>query len=75
MGSAKTRTRVFRDASAQQAATAYIQKQNTTCEGCTHLIGLRPKCDCPTAAAYRTARETYHPRCTWYAVRGQQVRK
>lgn len=68
-----TRTNQQQDiAAAKQQAAQLVQ--NLTCEGCAHLIGLRPKCDCPTASAYRQPRETYQPRCTWYAVRGQQVR-
>ena len=56
------------------AAQAAELVQNLTCEGCAHLRGLRSKCDAEGAAAYRQPRETYQPRCTWYAVKGQQVR-
>jgi|GEM_PF-3187784 len=68
-----TRTNQQHDVKAAAAQAAQLV-QNLTCEGCAHLRGLRPKCDAEGAAAYRQPRETYQPRCTWYAVKGQQVR-
>lgn len=63
----RTRTRTFRDTSAQAAATAHIQKQNTSCEGCAALRSYpRPMCSEERSNHFRTARETYHPRCTWF---------
>jgi hypothetical protein len=72
----QTRTRTFRDTSAQAVAAAHIQKQNTTCEGCAHLRTYpRPMCQAEASPHFRTARDTYHPRCTWYGVRtGQGVK-
>lgn len=69
-----TRTRTFRDTSAQAVATAHIQKQNTSCEGCAHLRTYpRPMCQAETSPHFRTARQTYHPRCTWFRT-GQGVK-
>ena len=81
----QTRTRVFRDASAQQAAAAHIQKQqNTTCEGCVWLQRMpRPQCKGEGSPYYRMVRDTHYPQCNAFARRKpgdpepvkQQVRK
>jgi len=68
--SSQTRTRVFRDASAQAAAAAHIQKQNTTCEGCCWLQRHpRPQCKGEGSDFFRMVRDTHHPRCAAYEVR------
>ena len=81
----QTRTRVFRDASAQQAAAAHIQKQqNTTCEGCVWLQRQpRPQCKGEASPHFRMVRDTHYPQCHAFARRKpgdpdpvkQQVRK
>jgi len=65
-----TRTRTFRDTSAQAAAAAYIQKQNTTCEGCVWLQKHpRPQCKGEASDFFRMVRDTHYPRCAAYEVR------
>ena len=66
----QTRTRVFRDTSAQAAASAHIQKQNTTCEGCVWLQRQpRPQCKGELSPHFRMVRDTHHQQCNAYARR------
>ncbi len=58
-------------AAAAQAAQL-VQRQ--TCEGCAHLLVLRPKCANDASPHYRQPRETFHERCQFYAVKGQMTR-
>lgn len=72
----KTRTRTFRDTSAQAVAAAHIQKQNTSCEGCFHLRTYpHPMCQAEASPHFRTARQTYHLRCSSYGKRPPQAVK
>ncbi len=66
-------SRDFGDIKAASASAAKLV-QRQTCEGCAHLRGLRPKCDAEQSAHYRQPRESFHERCTWYAVKGQQAK-
>lgn len=66
----QTRTRTFRDTSAQAMAAAHIKAQNTTCEGCIWLQKHpRPQCKGETSEFFRMVRDTYHPQCSAYARR------
>lgn len=66
----QTRTRTFRDTSAQAAAVAYVQKQNSTCEGCVWLQRHpRPQCKGEASDFFRMVRDTYSARCNSYEVR------
>jgi hypothetical protein len=66
----QTRTRNFRDTSAQAAAAAHIKAQNTTCEGCVWLQRMpRPQCKGEASDFFRMVRDTHYPRCTAYEVR------
>jgi hypothetical protein len=71
-GSVTTRTRIFRDTNAQAAATAHLQKQKSTCEGCAHLRALRPMCMAETSPHFRMVRGSYQDRCPSYDVRLRQ---
>ena len=66
----QTRTRTFRDTSAQQAAAAHIKAQNQTCEGCVWLQRHpRPQCKGEASEHFRMVRDTYHPQCNVYTRR------
>lgn len=66
----QTRTRTFRDTSAQAIAAAHIKSQNQTCEGCVWLQKHpRPQCKGETSKFFRMVRDTYHPQCNAYARR------
>jgi hypothetical protein len=66
----QTRTRVFRDTSAQAAAAAHIQKQNSTCEGCVWLQRQpRPQCKGEASPHFRMVRDTHYPQCNAFARR------
>lgn len=65
------RKRQFHDPEAQAEAVKQIMSpQRLICEGC---IGLRtyprPMCKEKRSPHFRTARDTYHERCPWFAVR------
>jgi len=66
----QTRTRVFRDTSAQAAAAAHIKAQNTTCEGCVWLQRHpRPQCKGEASPHFRMVRDTHHQQCNAFARR------
>lgn len=67
----QTRTRVFRDASAQKAAAAQLQKQQgQTCEGCVWLQRMpRPQCKGEASPHFRMVRDTNYPQCNAFARR------
>jgi hypothetical protein len=71
MTSRTGRKRVFKPEPAQAAAAAQALVARTlTCEGCSALqTWPRPQCRGEKSEHFRTARETYHPRCQFYAVR------
>ena len=47
-----------------------IAAQPATCQGCFFLqVHPRPQCKGEASPYYRTARETYHPRCAVHAYR------
>lgn len=56
---------------AKAVAREVTQSQRKTCEGCALLrIYPRPMCSGEQSPHFRTARDTYHPRCQWFSVRG-----
>ena len=66
----QTRTRTFRDTSAQAAAVAYVKQQNATCEGCVWLQRHpRPQCKGEASEHFRRVRDTHYTRCAAYEVR------
>lgn len=66
----QTRTRTFRDTSAQAAAVAYVKQQNATCEGCVWLQRQpRPQCKGEGSPYFRMVRDTHYPQCHAYARR------
>lgn len=53
------------------AREALVQRK--TCEGCAALRRIpTPMCAREQSPHFRSARDTYHDRCQWYAVAGQE---
>jgi len=71
-----SRNRLLRDEGVKTAAAqaAALSTQRQTCEGCAALRQLRPMCQDPRSQHYRQAIDSYHTRCTWYAVKGQMAK-
>lgn len=56
------------------AAAQTIATQNRTCDGCAALRKFpRPMCRSEASPHFRTARDTYHPRCGAYNVTRVEV--
>lgn len=57
---------------AKMSARELLTQRAPTCEGCALLRTYpRPMCTGEKSEHFRTVRDTYHPRCQWYAIRGQ----
>lgn len=61
------------DLEAAKASAREAALSRKTCEGCVLLrTHPRPMCAGEKSPHFRTVRDTYHDRCQWYAVRGQE---